>query len=244
VRTALVTGASRGIGRAIAESLATQGYGLTITSRKPDDLAALADALEVLGAPRVVHHPADMADRQALSLLAELHDATYRSMNALVLNAGVGTAGNLVDFPLHRLDRTIEVNVVSAVVLVQAALPLLRAGAEQDSDHGSTIVGLGSIAGVYAEPGLAVYGASKAALISLLNTVNLEESGNGVKATAIAPSFVGTDMSAWTTDTIPTDTMIRVSDVVAVVNLVLGLSRLATIPSIVLTRSGSNGYGA
>jgi 3-oxoacyl-[acyl-carrier protein] reductase len=65
--------------------------------------------------PRVVRHAADMADRDALSRLAELHDATYGSMNALVVNAGVGTAGNLVDFPLHRLDSTIEVNAVSVV---------------------------------------------------------------------------------------------------------------------------------
>jgi 3-oxoacyl-[acyl-carrier protein] reductase len=243
-RTALVTGASRGIGRGIAESLARQGFGLTITSRKPVELASLAVELEALGAPKVVHMAAEMAARESLPSLVELHDTTFGAMSALVLSAGVGTAGNVAEFPVHRIDKTLEVNLVSAIVLIQNALPLLRAGAEQDPEHGSTIVGLSSITGTYAEPGLAVYGASKAGLISLLQTVNLEESANGVKATALAPGYVDTDMSAWTNETIPADVMIRVSDIVAVVDMLVALGRTATIPSMVVSRSGSNGYEA
>jgi len=244
MRTALVTGASRGIGRGIAESLARQGYGLTITSRNAEDLVTLAAHLEELGAARVVHRAADMADRDALPGLVDLHGTTYGAMSALVINAGVGTAGPVAEFPLRRIDKTLAVNLGSAVVLIQSALPLLRTGAEQDPDHGATIVGLSSITGVYAEPGLAVYGASKAGLISLLNTVNLEESGRGVKATAVAPGYVDTDMSAWVADTISPESMIRVADVVGVVDLLLSLGRSATIPSIVITRSGSSGYEA
>jgi short-subunit dehydrogenase len=240
----LVTGASRGIGRGIAESLARQGFGLTITSRKADELASLTVELEAMGAPQVVHLAAEMADRESLPSLVGLHDATFGAMNALVLNAGVGTAGNVADFPVHRIDKTLEVNLVSAIVLIQNALPLLRAGAEQDPEHGSTIVGMSSITGMYAEPGLAVYGASKAGLVSLLQTVNLEESGNGVKATALAPGYVDTDMSAWVNETIPADVMIRVSDIVAVVDMLVALGRTATIPSMAVTRSGSNGYEA
>ncbi|CUR55540.1 conserved hypothetical protein [metagenome] len=244
IRSALVTGASRGIGRGIAESLARQGFGLTITSRKATDLDRLAEQLKGWGAADVVYQAADLADRAALPALVELHGAAYGAMNALVVNAGVGTAGNVADFPLARVDKILEVNLVSAVVLIQGALPLLRLGAEQDRDRGATIVGLSSITGAYAEPGLAVYGASKAGLTALLNAVNLEESGGGVRATALAPAYVNTDMSAWTTDTIEPDYMIRVGDVVAVVDLLLSLGRSASIPSIVMTRSGTSGYEA
>ncbi|GAA5122408.1 SDR family oxidoreductase [Alloalcanivorax gelatiniphagus] len=245
MRTALITGASRGIGRGIAQSLARQGFGLTVTSRNMDDLAALAIDLKELGAPEVVHQAADMADRHTLPSLVELHGATFgSSMNALVVNAGVGTAGNVADLAMRRVDKTIEVNLIAAVLLVQASLPLLRTGAKSDRERGATIVGISSIAGVYAEAGLAVYGASKAALSALLTTVNLEESGGGVKASSVSPAYVETDMSAWVTDEIPAETMLKVSDVVAVVDLLLRLGRTASIPSVVMTRSGTSGYGA
>jgi len=244
MRSALVTGASRGIGRGIAASLARQGYALTITSRSEADLADLADELGHLGAPQVVHRAADLADRAAAPALVGLHAEAFGSMDALVVNAGVGTAGPVVSYPVRRLEKTLEVNFTSAFLLMQVALPLLRAAAEADPVRAARIVCLSSITGAYAEAGLAVYGASKAALMSLVETVNLEESGRGVCATAIAPGYVETDMSAWVTDTVPPGTMIRVDDVVAVVDMLLGLSRAASIPKVVLTRSGASAYGA
>jgi 3-oxoacyl-[acyl-carrier protein] reductase len=81
------------------------------------------------------------------------------------------------------------------MALVQQSLPLLREAANHDSRTGAKVIGLASITGVYVEAGLGIYGATKAALLSLIETVNLEESGNGVTATAIAPAYVDTDMS-------------------------------------------------
>ena len=95
---------------------------------------------------------------------------------------------------------------------------------------------------MYAEPGLAVYGASKAALISLMETLNAEESANGVMATAIAPAYVATDMSAWTADIIPAETMIPVEDVVGVVLMLLEFGAVTSLPRVVLTRSGTSGF--
>lgn len=243
-RTALVTGASRGIGRGIALSLARQGFGLTVTSRTTGDLERLADELGAAGAAQVVHLRADMTDREALAELVQLHDRTYGSMNVLVLNAGTGTSGPVADYDLRRLDKTFEVNLVSAFVLARHAIPLLRRGARADSSRGATIVGVSSIAGEYAEQGLSVYGASKAALTSMLETINLEESRNGITAAAIAPGYVATDMSVWTADVIPVDTMIPVADVVAVVDMLVALSRQTSIPNIVMTRALSSGYQA
>jgi len=244
MRSALVTGASRGIGRGIAFRLAERGYALTITSRKPADLAALAPELRAAGAPHVVHYAADMADRAALAEVVDAHQAAFTNMNALVLSAGVGTAGPIDTLPLHRFDRTVEVNLAAAFVLIQHSLPLLRAAAAADPDRGAKVIALASITGVHPEPGLAAYGATKAALISLMQTLNAEESNRGVTATAIAPGYVHTDMSAWVTDTIPPHTMIPVADVVAVADMLLSLGPRTSITTIVMSRSGTTGHHA
>jgi NAD(P)-dependent dehydrogenase (short-subunit alcohol dehydrogenase family) len=97
---------------------------------------------------------------------------------------------------------------------------------------------------VYAESGLAVYGATKAALISLTETLNVEESGNGVTATAIAPAYVDTDMAAWIHDTIPPESMIEVADIVELVNTLLRLSAKAVVPKLVVGRAGTDCYRA
>src|SRR5690606_16011933 len=144
-------------------------------------------------------------------------------MDVLVLNAGVGTAGPIDSLPIRRLDRSIEVNLASTFILVQHSLPLLRAAAAHP-ERGAKVIALSSITGVYAEPGLAAYGATKAGLISSMETLNSEESGRGVTATAISPGYVDTDMSAWVTESIPAHSMIPVSDVVAVVDMLLALS--------------------
>lgn len=244
MRTALVTGASRGIGRGIALSLAQQGFGLTVTSRKEADLEALAIELREAGAPQVVYGSADMAEHTTLPTIVDLHRRAFGSMNALVLNAGTASAGPIETFRMNRFDKAIQVNLGSAMVLLQSALPLLRSAAATDPERGATIVGLSSITGVYTEAGLAVYGATKAALISLMASLNAEESANGVTATAIAPGYVDTDMADWVRDTITADSMIRVSDVAAVVTMLLSLSRSTSITKIVMSRSGTLGYGA
>ena len=87
--------------------------------------------------------------------------------------------------------------------MIQNALPLLRAAAARSSRRGPKIVILSSITGAYAEEGLAAYGASKAAALSLAETFNAEQSANGISATAIAPAYVDTDMAAWAHDRLP-----------------------------------------
>lgn len=244
MRSALITGASRGIGRGIASELARQGFGLTLSSRDLADLRTVAAELREAGSPEVVTRAAELADRAQLDSLVDAHRGTFGAMNTLVLAAGVGTAGSIADLPTSRFDKTFAVNVAATAKLVQASLPLLRDGASADQGRGARIIALSSITGVYAESGLAVYGASKAAVISLMETINAEESAVGVMATAIAPGYVETDMSAWVTDIIPAAAMIQVADVVAVVKMLLELGRTACVTRIVMTRSGTDGHHA
>ncbi|KAF0845250.1 SDR family NAD(P)-dependent oxidoreductase [Nocardia caishijiensis] len=243
-KSALISGASRGIGLGIATRLAQQGYSLTITARDADRLEAVAAELRAAGAPEVVPVAADMADEDGVARVLGAHADRFTTMSALILNAGVGTAGTLAESSMRRFDKTIAVNLRAPIQLIQGALPLLRAGAAADPDRGAKVVALSSITGVYAEAGLAVYGAAKAALISLLTTLNAEESANGVTATAIAPGYVDTDMSAWVHDQVPPHQMLAVNDIVEMTDALLRLSPRAVVPSIIMSRAGTDGYRA
>lgn len=242
--SALITGASRGIGRAIALHLAELGYRLTLTARGAEALEVVAQKAAKAGSPQVEVVAADSANREALASVVETHETAYGAMDALILNAGVGTSGPIDATDLQRLDKTLEVNFVSAVLLIRSALPMLRKAAASPCSCGSRILALSSITGAYAEPGLAVYGASKAALLSLIETTNIEEASNGVTATAIAPAFVATDMSAWIADVIDPDSMIPTSDIVHVIDMLLNLSSRSVIGRIVMSRAGTSGYCA
>jgi 3-oxoacyl-[acyl-carrier protein] reductase len=242
--SALVTGASRGIGLGVAMRLAEQGYGLTISARGEERLEKAAAQLREAGAAEVRAIAADLADPEAAAQVVAAHEKSFGTMRALILNAGVGTAGAIAEFPAHRFDKTLAVNLAAPFALLQSSLPLLRAAAAADPGRGAKVVALSSITGVYAEAGLAAYGATKAALISLVETLNLEESGNGVSASAIAPAYVDTDMSDWIKEKIPAETMLEVNDVVELVDALLKLSSRAVLPRLVLSRAGASMYEA
>jgi NAD(P)-dependent dehydrogenase (short-subunit alcohol dehydrogenase family) len=243
-RTALITGASRGIGLGIATRLAEHGYRLTLGARDPERLEAVAERLRTAGAPDVQALAGDIANETYLRDLVAAHAGRFEMLDALILNAGVGSAGPLAEFHPLRFDKQVTVNLRAPFVLLQQAMPLLRRTAAERPARGAKVVALCSITGVYAQPDLAVYGATKAALTSLVRSVNREESGNGVCATAISPAYVDTDMAAYVHDRIPAATMLEVGDVVALVDACLHLSARAAVAEIVMARSNSDGHQA
>ncbi|MGI5274097.1 SDR family NAD(P)-dependent oxidoreductase [Nonomuraea sp. CA-218870] len=234
---ALVTGASRGIGLAIAERLAAGGHDLTICARGGEALSAAAGGLAAHGTA-VRAEAADMAAEDDVRRLAGAHVDAYGRLDVLVVAAGVGTAGPVETAPLHRFDKQFAVNVRAAYTLVQALVPTLRATAAARPDRGVKIIMLSSITGVFPEPGLAAYGASKAALISLCRSLNAELSAEGVTATAICPGYVDTDMSAWVHDRIDPAGMIRTSDIAELAMSLTRLSPQAVVSELVVTRPG------
>ena len=243
-RSALITGASRGIGLGIAQMLARKGFGLTLGARDADRLAEVAKELEALGSPSVEGVAGNLADEAYPAQAVTAHGERFGSMDCLVLNAGVGTAGDVGSFPMRRFDKTVAVNFRAPFALLQESLPLLRTAAERNPEQGSRILAMSSITGVYTEPGLAAYGATKAALLSLIETLNAEESGNGVCGTSIAPGYVETDMSAWVQDRIPASAMIPVDDIVRVAEALVDLSARSVIGQIVVSRAGTSGFTA
>lgn len=241
--SALITGSSRGLGLGIAMRLAERGFNLTIAGRDAQRLSDVAATLRDRGAPDVSTQPGDVLDDDYLAALVDSHATRFGGCDGLVVNAGVGSSGALADFHVKRFDKQIAVNLRSAYVVIQHALPVLRATA-RNGPRGAKIVAMASLTGVYAEADLAAYGAAKAGLISLCRSINLEENANGVAATAIAPGYVDTDMTEFKHGVLSADDMITVDDVVEVADMCLRLSRRAIVPEVVIARSGTAGLEA
>jgi NAD(P)-dependent dehydrogenase (short-subunit alcohol dehydrogenase family) len=241
--SALVTGASRGIGRAIAERLAAAGFALTLSGRhrEPLDEVARAAAGAAAGTDVV---PADMAADDDVHRLAHHHAERFGSLDLLVLCAGFGTSGPIAEYPIRRFDRQVEVNLRAPFLLIQDCLPSLRRAAVLHPERGARIAAITSLTGVASEPGLAAYGAAKAALISVCQSVNVEESASGVSATAISPGYVDTEMSSWVRDRIDPADMIDAGDIAELVVALTRLSARAVVPGIVVARRGDTQWRA
>jgi NAD(P)-dependent dehydrogenase (short-subunit alcohol dehydrogenase family) len=235
-RAALVVGGSRGIGLAVARILGSEGYGLTLAARHQP---ALDQAVDGLRADGVDAHPAtgDLGSPASIAGLLECHERRFGRLDVLVVSAGSGRPGPLGD--LHGADvaRMLAVNVEGPALLVSAALAALRrAGAE----HGRALVFvISSMAGRWPVPGFAAYSATKAALVSLARSVNVEAAEHGVRACALCPAYVDTAMAAWRTGAIPADTMLPVGDVAEAVRFVLRLSPNALVDDITIRRVGT-----
>jgi NAD(P)-dependent dehydrogenase (short-subunit alcohol dehydrogenase family) len=223
-RAALVTGGSSGIGLAIARMLHDEGYALTLASRRAEKVEAAAAEL---GAAAVA---ADVADPQECALLVAHHRDRYGRLDVLVNSAGIGIAGTVENLPFKHFDLQVGVNLRGLFNVTQAAIPLLR-------EVRGWIVNLASIAGTLPTPGLATYGATKAAVISLTRSLNDELDADGIRAVAICPGFVDTPMAEWSG--IPPAEMIRPEDCAEVVRMLLRLSPHARVPQVVIERAGS-----
>jgi len=205
--------------------LRDEGFGLTLASRRPEKVQAAAAEL---GATAVA---ADVADENDCARLVAAHRERFGRHDVLVNSAGLGIGVRVEDLPAKHLDLQLGVNLRGLFLVTQAAIPLLR------ESHG-WIVNLASIAGTLPTPGLATYGATKAAVISLTRSLNGELDADGVRAIAICPGFVDTPMAQWSG--IEPDAMIRPEDCAEIVRMCLRLSPHARVPQVVIERVGSS----
>jgi len=183
-KVAIVTGASRGIGLAIAERIVAEGGRVVITARKPD---ALAEAAEHLGGPEhalwVAGNAGDL-DHQD-EVVAKALDA-FGGLNYMVNNTGINPAyGRVIDIDLSAANKIFETNVVAAISWAQK---VYRASLEA---NGGAIVNVASVAGLRPAPGIGTYGASKAALIHITEELAVEL-GPNIRVNAVAPAVVKT----------------------------------------------------
>jgi short-subunit dehydrogenase len=180
--TALVTGASAGIGLAVARRLAQSGANLVLAARRPEPLEEATAALRSLGV-KAIAVPTDVSHLEALESLVERAMTEFGTIDVLVNNAGVEAFRPYEELPLDRIAETIAVNLTSALLLTRLVIPhMLKAG----RGH---VVNMASTAGKFGIAYGAAYGTTKAGLINFSLALRAEYRGRGISASAICPGF-------------------------------------------------------
>ena len=191
-RAALVTGASSGIGLAIAHMLGEEGHALTVAARRPEKLSAAVEQLREAGL-EVEEVAGNMADEADVQRIVAAHRERWGRLDVLVNNAGVGIGAAVADVVTKRVDMQLDVNLRAIILFYRECADLLRAaGAEH---RNALVVNMSSISGKAGQPWLSVYSATKAAVIGWTQAMNKELNGEGVKSVALCPGFVDTPMT-------------------------------------------------
>lgn len=181
--TALVTGASSGIGLAFARKLAATGHDLVVVARSEDKLKELADEVRV----DVEVLPADLTDAEQLARVEARCADAAKPIDVLINNAGKGTAGKFADVSLTDLQQEIDLDVVAPFRLIHAALPGMIARGK------GGILNVASVAAFQAGPGNAVYSASKSFVLLLSEGIHEEVLRSGVHVTCVCPGATRTE---------------------------------------------------
>ncbi len=190
----LITGASRGIGRATAIAFAKAGMDLLLVSRSQAALQSVVAEAEELGA-EVQTAAIDLSQLDSIKPALEAAVAQF-PVDILINNAGMAYTGNLLETPLADWQQVINLNLTSVFQCVQTLLPMLR-------QRQGMVINVASIAGYQAFPGWGAYNVSKAGLIALSKTLAAEERQYGVRVVTLCPGSVNTPL--WDTDTVQAD---------------------------------------
>jgi NAD(P)-dependent dehydrogenase (short-subunit alcohol dehydrogenase family) len=234
-RAAIVTGASSGIGLALAHLLGQEGHALTIAARRPEKLESARSKLEAAGVD-VVAVAADLGDEDGIKRVVAAHRERHDRLDVLVNNAGVGMGQPVAELSTRKIDVQLATNLRSLPLFYRECLDLLTvAGAEHAN---ALVVNTASVAGKHGEAWLSIYSATKAGVIGFTLSMNAELNGRGIKSTALCPAFVDTPMTDFIKDKLPADEMIQVSDIVEGVRFLLRLTPGCVVPEIVFTGPG------
>src|SRR5690349_13135084 len=204
--------------------LREEGFQVTLASRTREKVETAAAEI---GAQAVA---ADMSNEEDCIRVVAEHVERFGGMDVLVNSAGLGIMGTVESLQTKHVDLQLGVNLRGLLLVSREAIPHLKRTR-------GWVVNLASIAGTMPTPALTVYGATKAAVVALTRSQNLELEDDGVRAIALCPGFVDTAMAQWSG--IPGDEMIQPEDCAEVVRMCLRLSPNARIPQVVIERVGS-----
>jgi NADP-dependent 3-hydroxy acid dehydrogenase YdfG len=188
-KTVLVTGASSGIGRAIAIELARRGAHVMTSARREAELATLCAEITASGG-KASFTVCDVSDPHAAAEVVRKAERDLGSLDMVISNAGVGGSTHSTRLDVESVSRMIDVNVRGAIAPLIAAIPIMLG-----QKYGQ-LVGVSSLAGRRALPTSAVYNATKAALSTFLEGLRIDLDPAGIKVTDVQPGFVSTDMTA------------------------------------------------
>ncbi len=184
-KISIVTGASKGIGRAIALALAREGSHVAISARNHELLRQTAESVQALGVECFVF-AGDMASEASISEFIDASTARFGRLDILVNNAGIGRFKHIADMPTKDWDAMFNLNVRGMFIATRQAIPHLRRTGD------SFVVNIASLAGKNSFPGGGGYAATKHAVLAFSRCLMLEERNNGVHVVAICPGSVNT----------------------------------------------------
>ncbi|HYC80495.1 MAG TPA: SDR family oxidoreductase [Solirubrobacterales bacterium] len=235
-RAALITGGSGGIGLAIARVLGEEGYGLTLSARRPEKLEQAVQPLRDDGF-EVLTVAANMTAEEDVVAIFDAHKERYGRLDALVNNAGMGVGAALDEIETKFLDMQLGVNLRALILGTREGIPLLK---EAGAEHGKAlIINTASLAGKAGPAWLSVYGATKAAVISFSESTQREVARAGIQCTALAPGLVDTDMAEFIKEQIG-EPLIQPGDIGEAVRFLLRTSPSCHVPEIVFVRPGED----
>lgn len=187
-QVAIITGASSGIGWALAKELATQGAKVGLLARRENELQKLTGEIHALG-KTAEYAVADVRERQPLINAIRSLESRLGPCNLLIANAGVGSTNTIDDLNVAGTEKVIQVNLLGVIYSIEAVLPaMLQRGSGQ-------IVAMSSIASYKGLPSAAAYCASKAGLNAYMESLRIQLHGRGVGFTTICPGFIRTPMT-------------------------------------------------
>lgn len=234
-RAAIVTGASSGIGLAIARVLAEEGFGVTMAARRPEKLQDAVDGLAAEGFD--VHAvAASLSEETEVQKVVAAHRERYGRLDVLVNNAGVGIGAPAGEIQTKYLDMQLSVNLRQIVLFYREALSMLQAAGAEHSN--ALVVNTSSISGKRAEAWLSVYSATKHGVVGWTEAMNKELGTQGIKSLALCPAFVDTPMTDFVKGQVKAEEMIRPQDIAESVRFMLRVSPACVVPEIMFVRPG------
>lgn len=234
-KAAIVTGASSGIGLAVAEMLGAEGYGVTMAARRPDKLQAAADGLAAKGCD-VQQIAGNLGDEDTIAAVVKAHEERFGRCDVLVNNAGVGIGEVVDELTTKKVDIQLNTNLRAIFLFYREAMPMLRRAGEEHRN--ALVVNTSSISGIRGEGWLSVYSATKHGVVGFTQAMNKELGSAGIKNTALCPGFVDTPMTEFVKQHVPAETMIRPEDIAEAVRYLLGTSPGCVIPEIRFEQPG------
>lgn len=222
-RVAMISGATRGIGAAIAAALRADGYALSLGVRSPDAARALYgdDADDVLVTPY------EAAEPDAAKAWVEATLAHYGRIDVLVLNAGIATFVGLEDGDIDDFDRLFTIDVKAPFLLIRAALPALKLSGQ------GRVINVASLSGKRVMGLNAGYQMAKHAMVALTHAVRRIGWEHGIRATALCPGFVATDLTAGVAEPLP-EAMTQPEDLARLVATIVALPNTASVAELLV----------